>query len=98
MELSPSCEANSYRFTQEFTNILWNHKVYYHLYKTPPLVALIIIQFLLFNTELLTSQKRWYGVDESIVRVRLTDTRVLIYYNQFFWVAKCVRWLVMLKQ
>jgi hypothetical protein len=40
MELNHSWEAASCAATQEFSSILWNLKVYYHVHKSPRLVSI----------------------------------------------------------
>jgi hypothetical protein len=41
MEHSPSWEANGFAASQEIPHILWNPKVYYHIYKSSPLVPIL---------------------------------------------------------
>jgi hypothetical protein len=41
MKLSLSREAATFAATQEFPKILWNLKVHYHVYKSPPLVRIL---------------------------------------------------------
>jgi hypothetical protein len=41
MEQSPSWEANWLSASQEITRILWNPKVHFHVYKSPPPVPIL---------------------------------------------------------
>ena len=41
MEQSPSWEANRFSTSQEIQHILWNPKVYYRVYKSPPPVHIL---------------------------------------------------------
>jgi len=41
MEQSPSLEPNRFSASQEIPHILWNLKVYYHIYKSPPPVPIL---------------------------------------------------------